>query len=192
MFNSVARDIEPSVSARHPIHVSCACVSDLSSTLHFALFTVSHLLLHPPDLHFHFQCGSVRREIPCALPRMRSLTLLSTTRLSQVMSPISSTTNTSQRPLKSSSRSSPATAGPRTCMTWRSVTTPSAERSLHHCSLRSEKSQASRRQAYHSPGESLLSSQSLSVGHVRTERPVDEFGSLISNVRDNPCRELRK
>ena len=29
------------VSARHIIHVSCACVSDLSSTLHFALFTVS-------------------------------------------------------------------------------------------------------------------------------------------------------
>ena len=28
-------------SARHAIHVSCACVSDLSSTLHFALFTVS-------------------------------------------------------------------------------------------------------------------------------------------------------
>ena len=28
------------VSARHPIHVSCACVSDLSSTLHFALFIV--------------------------------------------------------------------------------------------------------------------------------------------------------
>ena len=37
--------------------------------------------------------------------------------------------------------------------------------------------------------ESLLSSQSLSVGHVRTERLVsDEFGSLISNVRHNPRR----
>ena len=46
-----------------------------------------------------------------------------------------------QRPLKSSSRSPPATAGPRTCMTWRLMTTPSAERSLHHCSLRSEKNQ---------------------------------------------------
>ena len=47
---------------------------------------------------------------------------------------------------------------------------------------------ASRRQAYHSPDESLLSSQSLSVGHVRTERLVNEFGSLSSNVRENPCR----
>ena len=50
---------------------------------------------------------------------------------------------------------------------------------------------ASRRQACRSPGESLLSSQSLSVGHVRTGRPVsDEFGSLISNARENPCRDL--
>ena len=37
---------------------------------------------------------------------------------------------------------------------------------------------ASRRQAYHSPEESLLSNQSLSVGHVRTERPVNELNSL--------------
>ena len=48
---------------------------------------------------------------------------------------------------------------------------------------------AGRRQAYHSLEESLLSSQSLSVGHVRTARPVNEFGSLISNVRENPCRD---
>ena len=42
----------------------------------------------------------------------------------------------------------------------------------------------------HSPDESLLSSQSSSVGHVRTGRPVfDEFGSLITNVRENPCRD---
>ena len=49
--------------------------------------------------------------------------------------------STTQRPLKFSSRSRPATRGPRTCMTRRSVTTPSAERSLHHCSLWSEKNQ---------------------------------------------------
>ena len=52
---------------------------------------------------------------------------------------------------------------------------------------------ASRRQVYHSPGESLLSSQSSSVGHVTTGRPVfDEFGSLISNVRENPRRDSEK
>ena len=39
---------------------------------------------------------------------------------------------------------------------------------------------ASLRQAYHSPDESLLSSQSLYVGHVGTGRRVsDEFGSLF-------------
>ena len=35
--------------------------------------------------------------------------------------------------------------------------------------------------------EGLLSSQSSSVGHVRTGRPV--FGSLIPNVKENPCRD---
>ena len=49
---------------------------------------------------------------------------------------------------------------------------------------------AGRRQAYHSLEESLLPSQSLSVGQVRTERLVgDQFDSLIPNVRENPCRD---
>ena len=48
---------------------------------------------------------------------------------------------------------------------------------------------ASRRQAYHSLDESLLSSQSSSVGH-RTGRPVaDQSDSLISTVRENPRRD---
>ena len=47
---------------------------------------------------------------------------------------------------------------------------------------------ASRRQVHNSLDERLLSSQSLSVGHVRTVRLVSEFGSLISNVRECPCR----
>ena len=45
------------------------------------------------------------------------------------------------------------------------------------------------RQAYHSPEESLLSSRSLSVGHVRTGRLVDEQSSLSSSARENPCRD---
>ena len=43
--------------------------------------------------------------------------------------------------MKSSSRSNPATRCPRTCLTQNSTTRPSAERSLHHCSFRSEKNQ---------------------------------------------------
>ena len=48
---------------------------------------------------------------------------------------------------------------------------------------------AGRRQAYHSLEESLLPSQSLSVGHVRTERLVNEPSSLSSSVREDPSRD---
>ena len=51
---------------------------------------------------------------------------------------------------------------------------------------------ANRRQAYHSHEESLLSSQSLSVGHVTTGRLVNEFGSLSLSVRENPRRDSEK
>ena len=48
---------------------------------------------------------------------------------------------------------------------------------------------AGRRQAYHSPEESLLSSPSLSVCHVRTVRPVHELSSLSSSIREDPSRD---
>ena len=48
---------------------------------------------------------------------------------------------------------------------------------------------AGRGQAYHSLEESLLPSQSLSVGHVTTERPVNELSSPSSSVRENPSRD---
>ena len=48
---------------------------------------------------------------------------------------------------------------------------------------------AGRGQAYHSFEESLLPSQSLSVGHVRTGRLVNELSSLSSSVRENPSRD---
>ena len=47
---------------------------------------------------------------------------------------------------------------------------------------------AGRTQAYHSPEESL-SSQSLSVGHVRTVWLVNELSSLGSSIRENPSRD---
>ena len=114
MCYNLSHDIgsSSSVCARHLIHVSCACVFDLSPIFYFILLI----------FYFIFHVDRFGGRSP-----------------SQVMSPTSSTTTTSQRPLKFSSRSPPATRGPRTCMTRRSVTTPSAERSLHHCSLRSEK-----------------------------------------------------
>ena len=56
----------------------------------------------------------------------------------QVLSP---TTSTSQRLLIFSARSPPATTGPYICMILSSTSTPSAWRSLHHCSPRSEQMQ---------------------------------------------------
>ena len=102
---------------------------------------------------------------------MRSLPLWSTTPLSQDMSPGSSTTTTSQRPLKFSSTSPPATAGPRTCMTRGSVTTPSAERSLHHCSLRIEKKHVP---TSASSTESLIASKSPGI-LIATEKPESKM-----------------
>ena len=112
---------------------------------------------------------------------MRSLALWPITPLSQVMSPTSSTITTTQRPLKFSSRSHPATQGPRTCMTRRSVTTKTLSSPLF---TQEREEPAGRRQAYHSLDESLLPSQSLSVCHVRTGRPVHELSSLSSSVRE--------
>ena len=48
---------------------------------------------------------------------------------------------------------------------------------------------AGRRQAYLSFEERLLPSQSLSVCHVSTRRPVNELSSLSSRSREKPSRE---
>ena len=171
--NSVVHDIGSRCSARHTIHVSCAWVVvrfDLSSTLHFALSTVSPI--------FNF-------ILLIFIFTFWSLTLWSTTPLSQVTSPNSSTTTTSQRPLKSSSSDSRPSN-----LHDSEISDYTIGRALSSPMFTQEREEpAGRRQAYHSPEESLLSSQSFSVGHVRTWRPVDEFGSLISNVRENPCRD---
>ena len=157
---------------------------------HFALFIVSiYLPLHPPELWllpFPLPCGCCRSKIPYALRPMRSLALWPITLLSQVVSPTSSTITTTQRPLTFSSSSPPATPGPRTCMTRRSVTTPSLSSPLF---TQEREEPAGRRQAHHSLEESLSPSQSLSVGHVRTGRPVNELSSLSSSVRKNPSRD---
>ena len=63
------------------------------------------------------------------------------------------------------------------------------DRALSSPLFQEREDSASRRQIYHSLDESLLSSQSSSVGHVRTGRLVfDAFGSLTSKVRENPRR----
>ena len=80
---------------------SC-CVFDSLRLLHFPLFAVYLLSYHPvfsPVHQLHLpRCGG---QIPCALQLMRTLALLPSTTLSQVMSP---TTTTSRRLLNRTSR----------------------------------------------------------------------------------------
>ena len=86
------------VCARHLIHVSCACVFDLSSTLSshssfvspifYFILLIFHfyLFLFHVDVFtfkFIFNVDQFGVKTPCALPRMRSLALFSTTPLSQ-------------------------------------------------------------------------------------------------------------
>ena len=53
------------VSARHTIHVSCACVFDLSSTLHCARFTVSPIFYFILLIfHFIFYVGRFGEKFP--------------------------------------------------------------------------------------------------------------------------------
>ena len=105
------------------------------------------------------------------------------------MSPTSSTTTTSQRLLihpESSSDNRPSNLH---VLEFDDYT---IGRALSSPLFQEREDPASRRQVHHSPDESLLSSQSSSVGHVRTGRPVfDEFGSLISNVRENPTESVQ-
>ena len=125
--------------ARHPCIIRMLLLSWHSSTLHSALFTVSLIFLdillifififhvgwfdEKSHAHFldwgvgHFGREQSSHKLWAQLHRQR------------------------QDLMKYSSRTPPATAGPQTCMTWKSMTTPSAERSLYHCSLRSEKIQ---------------------------------------------------
>ena len=113
---------------------SCVC-SDSLRLLHIPLFAHHFLSYHPvlPPAHqLHLPgCGG---QISSALSLMRTLAPLPSTTLSQFMSP---TTTTSRRRLNRTSRNPRSRMGPR--MTSSTMTSPSAERSLHHCSPRSQK-----------------------------------------------------
>ena len=112
---------------------------------------------------------------------MRSLTLWSTTPLSQVMSPsfsndyhFSETTEIFIQEFSSDTRPSNLHDS--------EISDHTIGRALSSPLFTQERQDpAGRRQAYHSLEESLLSSQSLSVGHVRTERLGNEGGSLLFN-----------
>ena len=105
---------------------------------------------------------------------MRILALLPRTTISKLMSP---TTTTSRRLMNPTPRNPRSSSGPR--MTSSTMTSPSARRSLHHRSPRSEKKI--------SHDEGLSSCLSSSVSHDRTERPVVKpFDAQISSVQEIP------
>ena len=109
--------------------------SDSLRLLHFPLFAVHLLSYHlnlPPAHQLHLpRCGG---QIPCAHSLMRTLALLPSATLSQVMSP---TTTTSRRLLNHTSRNPRSRMCPR--MTSSTMTSPSGRCFLHRCSPRSEK-----------------------------------------------------
>ena len=132
------------------IFMRSCCVFDsprLSLPL-LAVYLLSHHSVHLPGL-------------------MITLAPLPSMTLSQVMSP---TTTTSRRPLNCTSRNPPARTGPR--MTLSTMTSPSAWRSLHHCSPRSEKMQRA--------------VDELITLKTKVCCPVEQFDSQIPNVREIP------
>ena len=141
-----------SARARHVIsmviHVVRLSVSSLSvprlvpfrvSLLLLALLSLLPVLCPEPLL----PCGQRQGKHTLRLRQMRSLAPWPSSPLSQIMSPRSLTTSTTRRLPKSSSGTNPATKTrcPRTCLTRNSTMRPSEKRSLHHCSVRTEKNQ---------------------------------------------------
>ena len=97
------------------------------------------------------------------------------------MSPSSSTTTTSQETSSDTRPSKLHDLEIDDCTICRALSSP--------LFTREREEPAGRRQTYHFPEESLLSSQSLSVGHARARKPVHEFSSLSSSIRENPSRD---
>ena len=112
------------------------------------------------------------------LGQLRSLAL------SQVMNPSPLTISTNRRLLKSSSGTNPATRCP-----WE-LDDELIGKALSSPLFTEEREEpANRRQACHSFEESLLPTQSFSVCHSRTERPVHQLSSLSSYSREKPSRD---
>ena len=140
------------------------------------LFPCFVLILSLSRLYFLFHCLSVlcpAHQLPCGRNRrgikplhsrtMRSIAPWRYTTLSQVTSPSSSTTSTTQRLLQRCSRMNPATKiwSLRTCA-MRNSTMRSTEKAISSPLFIQEREQpANLRQAYHSHEESLLPAQSF-------------------------------
>ena len=128
---------------------------------HFYLYSVLNLFFHVDSAKANITCASDNRGV-----------LLSgrTSLLPQFTSPSSLTISTTQRLLKSSSRSNPATRCPRTCMTRNSTMRPLGKALSSPLFIQEREGPADRRQADHSIEESLLAAQSF-FAHSRKGDP---------------------
>ena len=158
-------------------------MSDLSSTLHFALFTVSPIFYFILLIfHFIFNVGQFgARTTLCASANEEFGTLANNAPLTGYEPNFFDDYNLSETTeifiQESSSDTRPSNLHDS------EISDDTIGRAVSSPLFTQEPEEpAGRRQAYHSPEESLLSSQSLSVGHVRTVRPVNEFGSVSSSV----------
>ena len=171
-------------------HIPCVismrscCVFHSLRLLHFPILAV-HLLSYRPvflpghQLHLP-RCGE---QIPCALQLMRTLAPLPSTTLSQVEPNDYHISEDTELYIQGSSGEN----GSLNDLEYDDVTIGIALSSPLFTQERED--DASRRRAYHSHDEGLSSSQSSSVSHDRTVRPVvEQFDSQISNVRENPRR----
>ena len=111
-------------------HPRCAVLRSLtlcSSLCSFPCVSPVFFFYLNLELNLFLHVAVIGGSIPLALRQLRSLVPWPQTPLSQVTSPASLTTSTTQRLLKSSSRSNPATRCPRTCLTRNSTMRPSAK-----------------------------------------------------------------
>ena len=160
-FN-VARDIGSRCLA-HVIHVSSACCCCLDTLRPSSVCS-------PPSLSFSFSFSCSSPSSSMSVGSMRSPMRTSANDELGTMAENNPLTGHEPRiidnyhfseTMKFSSRSPPATAGPQICMTWSSMTTPSAERSSPLFQEREDP--ASRRQVYHYLDESLSSGELISM-----------------------------
>ena len=131
-------------SSRLNGHPQCAVVRSLTLCSSLCSFSCVSLVLSSSTWTLSWTSSSMwppSVQYPTGTPPTEESGPWPKSPLSQVMSPTSLTISTTHRQLKFSSRSNPATRYPCTCLTRNSTTRPSAERSLHHCSLRREKNQ---------------------------------------------------
>ena len=167
------------------------CLTSLRlSTLHSSqsLSSSTSSSLHPPNLPLHLLVGRFGVEPLCASANEESGPLVNNVPLTGYEPKffddyhISETTEIFIQ--ESSSDTTPSNLHDS------EISDYSIGRALSSALFTQEREEpAVRRQTYHSLEESLLSSRSLSVGHVRTGRLVHELSSLGSNVRENPCRD---